>query len=54
MEVMTNNKLVLTSFTAFEMITMAATMIATQDTYAATITYIGDTFCGNNYSVVRT
>jgi hypothetical protein len=36
---MTNNKLVLKSFNAFAMTTMAATMIATQETYAATITY---------------
>ncbi|HXX98622.1 MAG TPA: hypothetical protein VEL11_16090 [Candidatus Bathyarchaeia archaeon] len=28
---MTNNKLILTSFSAIAMITMAATMIATQD-----------------------
>jgi hypothetical protein len=49
MEVMANNKLILTSFSAIAMITMAATMIATQETYAATITYVGDTFCGKNY-----
>lgn len=49
MEVMTNNKLVLTSFTAFAMITMTATMIGTQETYAVTIKYFGDTFCGKNY-----
>lgn len=49
MEVMTNNILILTSFTAFAMITMAAAMIGTQEAYAATIEYVVDTFCGKNY-----
>lgn len=47
LHLLTNNKLVLTSFTAFAVIAMAATTIVTQETYAAT--YVGDYFCGKNW-----
>jgi hypothetical protein len=46
---MTNNKLVLASFIAFAMLAMAATTIVTQETYATTLTYVGDYFCGKNW-----
>lgn len=34
---------------AFAMLTMVSTAIATQEAYAVTLTYVGDSFCGKNY-----
>lgn len=45
---MINNKLVLASFIAFAMLAMVATTIVRQETYAATLTYVGDD-CEKNW-----
>ena len=46
---MIQSKLVLTSFIAFVMITLAATTIVRQETYAQSITWKPGAFCGTNY-----
>jgi hypothetical protein len=48
---MANNKLVLGSFVAFAMLAMAASTIATQETYAVHVggAGLGDGYCGKNW-----
>jgi hypothetical protein len=48
---MANNKLVLGSFVAFVMLAMAASTIATQETYAVHVggAGLGDGYCGTNW-----
>ncbi|MGA9154054.1 MAG: hypothetical protein WBZ36_26025 [Candidatus Nitrosopolaris sp.] len=48
---MANNKLVLGSFVAFAMLAMAASTIATQETYAVHVggAGLGDGYCGTNW-----
>ena len=48
---MANNKLVLGPFVAFVMLAMAASTIATQETYAVHVggAGLGDGFCGKNW-----
>ena len=48
---MAKNKLVLGSFVAFAMLAMAASTIATQETYAVHVggAGLGDGYCGTNW-----
>jgi len=48
---MANNKLVLGSFVAFAILAMAASTIATQETYAVHVggAGLGDGYCGTNW-----
>ena len=48
---MANNKLVLGSFVAFAILAMAASKIATQETYAVHVggAGLGDGYCGTNW-----
>jgi len=48
---MTNNKLFSASFVAFAMLAMAASTIATQETYAVHVggAGLGDGYCGTNW-----
>jgi hypothetical protein len=48
---MADNKLVLGSFVAFAMLAMAASTIATQETYAVHVggAGLGDGYCGTNW-----